>query len=275
VIDRKQQEREFHDNLRQISEDEYVAETRWSPELEDTIRDNPLWVNMKYYAVEKSSRDFVERWWAANVKGVRVLDYCCGNGEDGVKLAQLGAQEVIGIDISPVSVENSAGLAEREGVADRVKHQVADAEETGFDDSSFDVLTEYGSLHHLDLDAAFSEMARVLKPGGSAICQEAVRHNPVIHLYRRLTPKLRTPWEVPHILGRSSVGIAKKYFEKVEIHHFHLLGLLAVPFRRTILFNPLLSFLDACDRVVLSIPGIRWQSWQMVMVLSNPRNKPE
>lgn len=270
-MDRKQIEKEFHDKLRVVGTDPYVAETRWSPELEDTIRTNPLWANMKYYAVERASRTFVERWFERHVAGMRVLDYCCGNGEDGVLLAGLGASEVVGIDISPVSIENCQNLAVREGIADRVTHMVADAEDTGFEDNTFDIVTEYGSLHHLDLDKALGEMARVLKPGGRAICQEAVRHNPLIHLYRKLTPSLRTPWEVPHILGRSSLDHARRYFRTVEVRHFHLVSLLSVPFRRTPLFNPLLSLLESVDSVLLSIPGLKWMGWQMVIVLSDPK----
>jgi SAM-dependent methyltransferase len=271
AMDRKQIEKEFHDKLRVVGTDPYVAETRWSPELEDTIRTNPLWANMKYYAVERASRTFVERWFERHVAGMRVLDYCCGNGEDGVLLAGLGASEVVGIDISPVSIENCQNLAVREGIADRVTHMVADAEDTGFEDNTFDIVTEYGSLHHLDLDKALGEMARVLKPGGRAICQEAVRHNPLIHLYRKLTPSLRTPWEVPHILGRSSLDHARRYFRTVEVRHFHLVSLLSVPFRRTPLFNPLLSLLESVDSVLLSIPGLKWMGWQMVIVLSDPK----
>jgi ubiquinone/menaquinone biosynthesis C-methylase UbiE len=271
LMDRKQVEKEFHDKLRAVGTDEYVAETRWSPELEETIKKNPLWVNMKYYAIERASRNFVERWYEQHVEGMRVLDYCCGNGEDGVLIVGFGAKEVVGIDISEVSVENSQNLAVREGFADRVSHMVADAEETGFEDSTFDIVTEYGSLHHLDLDKAFAELARVLKPGGKAICQEAIRHNPLIHLYRKLTPSLRTPWEIPHILGRSSLNNAKRYFETVEVHHYHLVSLLSVPFRHTKLFNPLLSLLERVDQVLLSIPGLRWMAWQMVIVLSDPK----
>ena len=43
---RKQREKEFHDRLRQVNEDIHVADTRWSPELEETIKNNPMWVNM-------------------------------------------------------------------------------------------------------------------------------------------------------------------------------------------------------------------------------------
>jgi ubiquinone/menaquinone biosynthesis C-methylase UbiE len=239
--------------------------------MEETVRANPLWANMKYYAIERRSRDVVLSWYDAHVEGCSVLDYCCGNGEDGVLIAQKGASEVVGIDLSPVSVENAHRLAVRERVADKVTHEVADAEATGFDDNRFDIITEYGSLHHVDLDLAFAEMARVLKPGGKAICQEALAHNVIIHTYRRLTPKLRTPWEVDHILRRSSFKVAEKYFGRVEMKFFHLFSLFAVPFRNTPIFRPLLATLEVIDDVVLRVPGLKWQGWQTVFVLSDPQ----
>ena len=33
-----------------------------------------------------------------------------------------------------------------------------------FSDCSFDLAVEYGALHHVDLDVALSELARVMKP---------------------------------------------------------------------------------------------------------------
>jgi ubiquinone/menaquinone biosynthesis C-methylase UbiE len=271
MMDRKQVEREFHDRLRTIGDDPHVSDTRWSPKMEKTVRANPLWANMKYYAIERRSRDTVLSWYDSNVDGRSVLDYCCGNGEDGVLIAQKGAKEVVGIDLSGVSVENAHRLAVREGVADKVTHQVADAEATGFSDNRFDIITEYGSLHHVDLHLAFAEMARVLKPDGKAICQEALAHNLLIHAYRRLTPKLRTPWEVDHILRRSSFKVAESYFGRIEMKFFHLFSLFAVPFRNTPLFVPLLAVLELLDDVMLRVPGLKWQAWQTVFVLSEPR----
>lgn len=270
AIDRKQTEREFHNRQRLVSDDPHVADTRWSRELESTIKNNPLWANMKYYAVERKSREAVLRWYEANTRDKTVLDYCCGNGDDGVLIAKNWARAVVGIDISDVSIENARRLAERSGVSNRVTHLVRDAENTGFDSNSFDVITEYGSLHHLDLDAAFSEMVRILKPGGQAICQEALAHNPAIHLYRKLTPRLRTPWEVGHILRKSSFDSVHRYFRHVDIKHYHFMSLAAVPFRNTALFEPLLGVLEAIDDVVLKLPGIRWYAWQTVFVLSDP-----
>jgi SAM-dependent methyltransferase len=51
---------------------------------------------------------------------------------------------------------------------------VTDAEELPFDDESFDLVLGHAVLHHIpDLDRAFAEFARVLKPGGVvAFCGE-------------------------------------------------------------------------------------------------------
>ena len=268
---RKLAEKEFHDKLRSSSEDEGVHATRWTPELEKTISTNPLWANMKYYAVERASRQMVLDWYAANCRGKRALDYCCGNGEDSIEMVRAGAREIQAIDISDASVENCRAFAEREGMGDKITFSVADAEKTGFADNSFDIISEYGSLHHLELDLAYAELARVLKPDGKIVCTEALAHNPIIHLYRKLTPKLRTVWEVQHILKKPKIDLARKYFDSVELHFFHLTTLFAVPFRKTPLFRPLLAFLEGVDRLLLKLPWIKWQAWQVVIVLSKPK----
>lgn len=268
---RKQREKEFHDQLRLINEDAHVADTRWSPELEETIKNNPMWVNMKYYSIERQSRTMVLDWFKENCKGKRVLDYCCGNGEDGVFIAQNGAKEVVGIDISDVSIANCEELARKNGVERITAYRVGDAENTGLEDNSFDVITEYGALHHLDLEKAFAEMSRILKPDGKIICNEALGHNLVINAYRRLTPHLRTEWEVEHIIRRENFEVARRYFDKIELHFYYLFTLLAVPFRNLPIFEPLLSFLEKIDNAILKLPLIKWQAWQIVFVLSEPK----
>jgi hypothetical protein len=127
-------------------------------------------------------------------------------------------------------------------------------------------------LHHLDLDKAYADLARVLKPAGKMICTEALGHNVLIQRYRRRTPHLRTEWEVEHILHKKDIELAKKYFNTVKIlGFFHLASIAAVPFRNSIAFSGILRSLETVDSLLLKIPGIRWQAWQVVFVLSNPK----
>ena len=109
-------------------------------------------------------------------------------------------------------------------------------------------------------------------PRPSACCTEALRHNPLIHAYRKLTPHLRSAWETEHILGRGEIQMARKYFDNVKIaRFFHLATLAAVPFRNSPVFQPLLRSLESIDSVLLRIPVLKWQAWMAMFVLSQPR----
>jgi len=68
-------------------------------------------------------------------------------------------------DLSPGMVAAALRNAERLGLD--VDGRVADAEQIPYDDATFDVVVGHAVLHHIpDLDAAFREVLRVLKPGG-------------------------------------------------------------------------------------------------------------
>lgn len=227
--------------------------------------------NIKYYSVTHSSEQYQYAWLRERCgPGVSVLDFACGNGENGIFAAKCGA-DVTGIDISPEGVENSNTNAAEAGVAAHCRFEVMDGEKMTFPDNTFDVAVEYGALHHVDLNAAIAELARVLKPRGEMICVEALRHNPLIHWYRKRTPHLRTAWEVDHILGVQDLECARKYFGAVNVRFFHLAALAAVPFRKTPLFRPLRAVLDAVDRVILRNQAVGKYAWIMVFTLANPR----
>lgn len=253
--ERKQQERDLHDLIR----GEGKGEARYT-------------ANKKYYSVAGDSNvRFVREWLAARTAGRDVLDYCCGNGETALWLAAHGAN-VVGIDISPVSVQNATAAAVERGLRERARFVVMDAEQMEFPDGRFDFVTVNGVLHHLDLDKAYAELARVLRPGGQVIATESLRHNPVIQWYRRLTPQMRTPWEVDHILGKSEIFSAERSFDRVEVAaFFHLFTILAVPFRNTAVFRPVLGLLSAIDALALRLPLVKWQAWMAVFVLSDPK----
>ena len=256
--DRKLKEIEHSRKRREILQGfERIADTHAAAQVEDLddlIKDKEkfdyYFSNMKYYAVVVKSEDYKHSWLERHcAPGKKILDFACGNGENGIYAASMGA-DCTGIDISPEGVANSTKNAERMGVADRCKFVAMDGENMTFEDNTFDLGVEYGALHHVELDKALSELARVLKPNGEMICVEALRHNPLIHWYRRRTPHLRTEWEVNHILGVESLDIMRKYFDKVEVKFFHLTALALVPLRKTFLFRPLLPILNFLDKTI-------------------------
>jgi ubiquinone/menaquinone biosynthesis C-methylase UbiE len=226
--------------------------------------------NTKWYSIARKSRGYATTWLKSHCQGRIALDYCCGRGETSVQMAQAGAF-VHGIDISEESVRTAERRLADNGFADRSQMQVMDAENLSFADDTFDVIVCSGVLHHLDLEQAYPELARVLKPKGKILCLEAIAHNPVFRLYRKRTPKLRTAWEVDHILGRQDIGKATSHFKSVDIRFFHLCTIAAVPLRKSRWFGPVLSVCETIDSLLMRIPGLRWWAWQMVFELSQPR----
>jgi ubiquinone/menaquinone biosynthesis C-methylase UbiE len=251
--------------------------TEQASDLDHLIRDKDAFdyhfSNVKWYSITHASETYEHDWLRAHCRpGTKVIDFACGNGENGVFAATCGAT-VRGIDISPEGVANANLNAREAGVDEHCSFQVMDGEHLLFEDNTFDFGVEYGALHHVDLDKALNELRRVIKPGGAMICVEAMRHNRFIHAYRRRTPHLRTPWEVEHILGVESLDIVRRYFSKVDVRFFHLAVLAAVPLRKTPFFRPARRILDAVDRVLLSTQAIGKYGWIMVFVMSDPKGK--
>ena len=226
--------------------------------------------NMKFYSISQSSFAHRDALLFENIKGAVALDYCCGNGEVAIEMAKQGASRVVGIDISSVAIENARELARSARVDDVCEFVEMDAEHTEFADGTFDLIHEYDALHHLDLPAAYAEISRVLKPGGKLVCTEALRHNPLIHWYRKRTPHLRTQWEAEHILGFPEIQSGRKYFASLNLRTFHLAALAAVPFRKVFFFESLLGFLNLMDRALLSLPLLRRMAWVAVVEYSQP-----
>ncbi len=223
----------------------------------------------KFYSITRASRKYYEGILKANCLNKRVLDYGCGVGTFTIWLAKQGAI-VTGIDISDARIELAKRRAIEEGVSNAT-FLVMDAENLEFDDDYFDIVCGGAILHHLNLSKALSEIARVLKPGKMAVFIEPLGHNPFINLYRRLTPSLRTRDEHPLVM--KDLKLMRRYFGNVEVKYFHLFSLLAVPFRNSPIFQPLLNLTESIDRALLQIPILQRQAWQAVIVLSQPRKR--
>jgi ubiquinone/menaquinone biosynthesis C-methylase UbiE len=96
----------------------------------------------------------------------RSLEIGAGTGYFSLNLLQAGVvRDATCTDISPGMVSTLAANAERLGV--QVKTARAEAESLPFADASFDLVLGHAVLHHLpDLRRSFTELHRVLKPGG-------------------------------------------------------------------------------------------------------------
>jgi ubiquinone/menaquinone biosynthesis C-methylase UbiE len=101
----------------------------------------------------------------------QALEIGCGTGYFSLNLMQAGViDHLTCTDISYGMVEALNANAERLGLAERVRATRADAESLPFPDGSFDLVVGHAVLHHLpDLEGAFSEFRRVLRPGGRIV----------------------------------------------------------------------------------------------------------
>jgi arsenite methyltransferase len=96
-----------------------------------------------------------------------VLDAASGNGTSALFLAQRFGCQVIGVDLGAGNIARATTEAERLELADRVRFQVADAEQLPIDDSTIDaVVCECAFCTFPDKPKAAREFARVLRPGG-------------------------------------------------------------------------------------------------------------
>jgi ubiquinone/menaquinone biosynthesis C-methylase UbiE len=217
----------------------------------------------KYYDTIQSSRLAHRQAMKPLVPGTFVLEYGCGPGSAAFDLAAQGAR-VVGIDLSEVAIEQSKAKALELGL--EIDFRCMNAESLEFEDNTFDMIVGSAILHHLDLDKAYGELSRCLKPGGRAVFIEPTGHNPFLNLYRKMTPALRTVDERP--MRRPDFDRAQRYFSNVQVRYYNMLTTAAVLFRRQAWFEPLLRGLDVMDRGLFwLVPGLKYWGWMAVMVL--------
>jgi ubiquinone/menaquinone biosynthesis C-methylase UbiE len=259
LSDRKRKELEFHNRDRDTKVLESLPQDTY--EL--------LHGNKKYYSTVALSREYVDGWLKENVPGKVFLDYACGNGGVAIKAVKLGAKLSIGLDLSDVSIENAQNDAKREKVSRKCFFVQGDCESTGLPSESVDVIICSGMLHHLELSFAFPELRRILRPGGKILCIEALDYNPLIKMYRNLTPSMRTDWEKKHILSLKDIRFAERFFDIGEVRYWHLFSIAgAFLSQHELLFKRAMPLLNALDSVVMRLPWLQRMGWQFTFELN-------
>jgi SAM-dependent methyltransferase len=197
-----------------------------------------------------------------------VLDYGCAQGQASTILHRYGAKHVHGIDISPVAVQQAQQRAHDEGCPN-TSFQAMNAEALDFENQKFDLVFGIGILHHLALERAFGEVARVLRPTGAAVFLEPLGHNPMINIVRRLTPHARTADEHPLLM--SDLRLLRKYFGRIENRFLNLTTLAAAPLGVSPLGTQMRAALAAADSLLFrAIPWMRRFAWNVVFTLREP-----
>ena len=150
----------------------------------------------------------------------RILDVACGTGDSTISIAKAAGEgtEVTGVDISEGMMALVEGKAEKAGVRDRIRLQVADGENLPFENTSFDRVTcAFGIRNFEHKEKGLSEFLRVLKLGGKAVILElSVPRNRVV----RWAYDLYFKHLLPAIGGAVSGDKAAYRYLPASVHNF-------------------------------------------------------
>ena len=160
-----------------------------------------------------------------DIEDKKVLEFSCGDGWLTKILASKGA-EVWTFDISREAIRRTESRLRNTNFKYRVHIDEMAAENLTYGSEMFDLVIGNAILHHVDLELCIKEIKRVLKRGGKAYFTEPLGHNPLLNLYRKLTPRLRSPDEKP--LMFEQFGVINGQFEKFEHKEYYLTTLLAL-----------------------------------------------
>ena len=124
-------------------------------------------------------------------EGERILDVATGTGLTARYISHSGAK-VTGVDIADGLLEAARQLSEGEGLS--IDWQLGDAEKLPFDEASFDgAASTFGIMFATNQDAAISELARVVRPGGRIAVAAWLPDSTAVALRKVVAPFMPPP----------------------------------------------------------------------------------
>jgi len=134
--------------------------------------------------------------------GQTLADLRCGRGGPGLWLARKIDVSLVGVDFSPVAVDQATHRAALFRMADRSRYVVGDLAQTGLPEASADAAVSIDAFHFAaDPAAAADEVRRVLRPGRRLVL---TNWQPKMPEDPRLRGRFRIDW--PRVLR--SAGFA-------------------------------------------------------------------
>ncbi len=238
---------------------ENLREKKFHNELQS--RPKGRFENIFYKALSNTWEDFFD-YLKKNARDSEILDYGCGIGPSIKKVLNFNPKKITGIDISEVSIKKAR--EETINYQSKVDLQVDNCENTNLKNSHFDIVYGLGILHHLDFSKCLNEISRILKPGGSLLFVEPLGTNPIINLYRKLTPKSRSDDE--HPLLEKDFLLLNERFTDVEIKYYGLLTVVFFPFYRNPKKSFLFNILKRLDQFLFKVKIMRSLAWSVLIL---------
>jgi len=151
-----------------------------------------------------------------DIKDKTILDAGCGLGLSTVIFNLWGAKKVVGLDISPASIQK-AEILKKKYRADNIEYAVADLDAVNLPDNYFDLVFSRGvSFYSLDLKHYLNKLTQATKPNGFLII-DFVRTSPITYLTERIRRILKI--------------IPQKYHQKIS----KIFSFIGFPFIKLIL----------------------------------------
>lgn len=112
-----------------------------------------------------------------DISGCDVLDIGCGTGGiDVLLIRDFGAKRVLGLDVAQPMIDRCKARATSENLSDHLSFQRVAPGPFPLDRDSFDmVFSKEAIIHVADKPALFSEVFRILRPGGVFLASDWLR----------------------------------------------------------------------------------------------------
>lgn len=158
-----------------------------------------------------------------DVRGKKILDYGCGDGYLSIILAKRGAR-LWGFDVSGQSVDVGRRRSQANGTEASVTFDKMSCYDLGYGDGMFDLIIGLGVLHHIEIDQAAGEIARVLKVDGRAVFEEPFVNSAALRFLRKMIPVKADAHQgsLERPLNYEDVRTLAKPFRRLKYREFQL-----------------------------------------------------
>jgi len=162
-----------------------------------------------------------------DLAGKRVLDIGSGlGGVDALLLERHGALEVVGLDVEEQLVHASRDFVAARGLSERIRFELVEPGPLPLPDAGFDVVFSKDAMVHIpDKAALFSEVLRVLKPGGRFVAADWLwapgsKNSPVVKAWLSAGPlsfAFTTPTEAAEIMRQAGFADVRISDQRLDL----------------------------------------------------------